>query len=121
MGFAFNVIQLFTKRRHLSHRLIGLSFLVQYCISTYLFLNHYEYWLNSPFVFAVPLTSVIQSINAALTFTFLPRKEDPGFAAVSDKAVLSYFTVVENSFYATQLLFACCYLHGTYFKIIRKT
>ena len=41
-----------------------------------------------------------QSANAALTFTFLPRKEDPGFSAVSDKSVLSYYTVLENSFYA---------------------
>ena len=73
------------------------------------------------FVITVPLNSVIQSINAAHTFTFLPKKEDPGFAAVSDKSVLSYYTIVENSFYASQLLFACCYLHDKYFKIKIKS
>ena len=123
MRFPCNIIQsgLFTKRKFLSHRIFGLIFLIQYSVSTYLFFNHYVYWLSSPFVYTVPLNSLIQSINAAYTFTFLPKKEDPGFAAVSDKAVLSYYTVVENSFYASQLLFACCYLHEKYFKIIRKT
>ena len=120
-NFIYNIFQLFTKRKFLSHRLIGLVFLIQYSISTYLFLTNYKYWLNSLFVITVPLNSVIQSINAAHTFTFLPKKEDPGFAAVSDKSVLSYYTIVENSFYASQLLFACCYLHDKYFKIIRKT
>ena len=28
---------------------------------------------------------------------------------------------MENSFYALQLLFACCYLHDTYFQVIHKT
>eukprot|EP00929_Paragymnodinium_shiwhaense_P102081 TRINITY_DN6527_c0_g1_i2.p1 TRINITY_DN6527_c0_g1~~TRINITY_DN6527_c0_g1_i2.p1 ORF type:complete len:135 (-),score=27.38 TRINITY_DN6527_c0_g1_i2:852-1256(-) len=53
----------------------------------------------------------MQSINAALTFKFLPKREDSGFAAVADKSVLSYYTVVENSFYAMQLVFVCCYAH----------
>ena len=91
-------------------------------MSTYLYVFDYGRWLESPLPITVPLNSVAQSVNAAYTFTFMPKKEDPGFAAVSDKAVLlSYFTIVENSFYALQLLFACCYLHDSYFQVLRKT
>lgn len=104
----------FTTERFQSHRLIGLTFLLQYAAAAYLYFTSYERYLDSPFVWSLPLTGVTQSINAALTFTFLPRKEDPGFAAVADKSVLSYYTVVENSFYAMQLLFVSIYLHESY-------
>ena len=53
--------------------------------------------------------------------TVLPKREDPGFAAVSDKSVLSYYTVLENSFYSLQLLFACCYLSDDIRPLIRRT
>ena len=32
------------------------------------------------------MTGLLQAINAAFTFTFLPRRADPGFAAVADKS-----------------------------------
>ena len=118
----FNMfLQLFAQKKFLSHRIIGLLFLIQYAVSTYLYVFDYGRWLESPLPITVPLNAVAQSVNAAYTFTFMPKKEDPGFAAVSDKAVLSYFTIVENSFYALQLLFACCYLHDSYFQVLRKT
>ena len=66
-------------------------------------LQYFRIKMESPVVFQAKTRDKIvstllghQSVNAALTFTFLPRKEDPGFSAVSDKSVLSYFTVLEN-------------------------
>lgn len=97
--------------KRMSHRLLGLIFLIQYAVSVYLHIFDYTFWLSSPFVWTVPLNGLIQSINAAITFKFLPKTEKPGFAAVADKSPLSYFTVVENSFYSMQALFASCYLH----------
>merc|ERR1719210_2136021 len=107
MGF----FALFFTRKFFLHRIVGLCFLLQYAATVYLYLTDYPKWLQTPLVWSVPLTGVLQSVNAAVFFTFLPRREDPGFAAVSDQSALSYYTVLENSFYAMQALFASCYLH----------
>jgi len=122
MGFLSAVNHLFfTSQKFRSHRLVGLCFLIQYAAAVYLYLADYDRYLDSPFVWSLPLTGLTQSIIAAFTFTFLPRKEDPGFAAISDKSVLSYYTVVENSFYAMQLVFVSVYLHQGYREsIIRR-
>eukprot|EP00929_Paragymnodinium_shiwhaense_P102082 TRINITY_DN6527_c0_g1_i3.p1 TRINITY_DN6527_c0_g1~~TRINITY_DN6527_c0_g1_i3.p1 ORF type:complete len:352 (-),score=32.08 TRINITY_DN6527_c0_g1_i3:480-1535(-) len=101
----------FVRQRFKSHRILGMAFLIQFIPAVYLYIFDYERYLNSPFVWSLPLNGLLQSINAALTFTFLPKRADSGFAAVADKSVLSYYTVVENSFYAMQLVFASCYLH----------
>ena len=101
---------LFCRRKRLSHRLLGLLYLLQLAAAVTLYCHDFERYLASPLVWTLPLNAVVQSANAALLFRFLPRKDDPGFSAVSDKSVLSYYTVVENSFYAGQLLFACCIL-----------
>lgn len=111
---------LFFSHKFIKHRVIGLAFLVQFFLAAYLYVFDYERYLRSVLVWSLPLTGLCQSINAALTFTFLPRKEDPGFAAVADKSVLSYFTVLENSFYSMQLLFACCYFHDDIKPLIQK-
>ena len=92
---------LFLEQRFRPHRLIGFTFLAQYFVVVYLYLFKYEKFLRSPLLVTLPLTGLMQSINAALTFTFLPKKEDSGFAAVSDKAVLSYYTVVESKLSST--------------------
>jgi len=102
------------------HRIGGLIFLVQYAIAVPAYIWRYPQYLQSPLVWSVPLTGLLQSLNAALTFTFLPKTEVPGFAAVADKSVLSYYTVVENSFYAAQLLFVCCYLREDLRENIRS-
>ena len=75
---------------------------------------------RSPLPWSVPLTGFLQSVNAARTFTFLPKRADPGFAAVADASSLSYYTVVENSFYSMQCLFASCYLHDNLYPAIRR-
>merc|ERR1719401_376499 len=115
MGFFSAVNTLFLSGgKFQAHRYIGAAFLLQYPAAVYLYLTNFEGYLGSPFVWSLPLTGLTQSINAALTFTFLPRKADPGFAAVADKSMLSYYTVVENSFYAMQLLYVSTYLHQDY-------
>ena len=111
---------LFFRRKFLAHRLGGLLFLVQYVISVPLYLYDYPRWLASPLPWSVPLTGFLQSVNAARTFTFLPKRADPGFAAVADASSLSYYTVVENSFYSMQCLFASCYLHDALYPAIRR-
>ncbi|CAD7954388.1 unnamed protein product [Amoebophrya sp. A120] len=111
LRFPYTITNLFfLQKKFLSHRLLGFLFLVQYAAEVYLYFTDYEKFKSSILVWSVPLTGFVQSLNAALTFRFLPRKEDPGFAAVADKSVLSYYTVRENSFYAMQLLWICCYL-----------
>lgn len=117
---SFKELFLRPSARFQPHRILGITFLVQYVCEVYLYLFDYASFLKSPLVWSVPLNGLLQSINAARTFTFLPRKEDAGYAAVADKSVLSYHTVVENSFYAMQLLFACCYLHHDIRPMIRK-
>ena len=111
---------LFFRRKFLAHRLGGLLFLVQYVISVPLYLYDYPRWLASPLPWSVPLTGFLQSVNAARTFTFLPKRADPGFAAVADASSLSDYTVVENSFYSMQCLFASCYLPDNLFPAIRR-
>ena len=64
-GFA----RLFFTRKFLSHRVIGLAFLVQFISATILYLTDYERFLHSPLIWTLPLNGVIQSANAALTFT----------------------------------------------------
>ena len=113
--------RLFFTYKFLSHRLIGLTYLIQYVIALYLYPFDYDKFLVSNIIWTLPLTALCQSINASLTFTFLPKKKHPGFAAVSDKSVLSYYTVVENSFYSLQLLFAYCYLSDYIRPYIQKS
>lgn len=114
------IVKLFNQPKFRTHRIFGLAFLVQYAIAVPMYLFNYSRYLNSPLVWSVPLNGVLQSLNAAVTFTFLPKTDVPGFAAVADKSVLSYYTVVENSFYAMQLLFVSCYLRDDLRSIIRS-
>lgn len=110
LRFPGGVAYLFSQARFRTHRLVGAIFLIQYLIAVPMYLFDYERYLQSPLVWSVPITGAIQSLNAATTFTFLPKTDIPGFAAVADKSVLSYYTVVENGFYALQLVFVTCYL-----------
>jgi len=109
-----------SRKRFQTHRILGLVFLIQYAVSVYLFNTNYKKWLTMPLSWTVPLNGLLQSINAALSFTFLPKREEPGFVAVADNSPLSYYTVVENSFYALQALFTCLYLHDDFRPLIQR-
>lgn len=59
----------------------------------------------------MPLTGVVQSLNAVNTFTFLPKKQvDPGY--YSDKSTMSYRFIYENIFYESILAFQWIYMNN---------
>lgn len=112
-------IHLFFGRKFFVHRIVGLLFLVQWTAAVVLYLFAYETFLNSMLVWSVPITGLIQSITAALTFTFMPRKVDPGITFLSDKSALSYFFIIENSFFEMLLTFQWLYYSDFFFPIMR--
>ena len=79
--------------------------------------SSYETFKHSFLIWSLPLTGLVQSITAALTFTFLSRtKVDPGY--YSDRGTLSYPFIVENSFFAGLLLFQWLYYSDYFFWFI---
>jgi hypothetical protein len=110
--------KLFMSAKFLSHRLMGLSYLIQYSVATYLYFANYDYFINSFLIWSLPLTGLLQSINASLTFTFLPKKADPGY--YTDKASMSYGFICENIFYAGILCFQWLYMSDYFYPIIQK-
>jgi hypothetical protein len=60
--------------------------------------------------------------SIAKTFTFLPKKKEPGYVAFGDIGALSYNYVVENSFFASLLAFQWLYYDDRfYLPFFRKT
>lgn len=90
----------------------------KYC--WFIFFSSYESFKHSFVLWSLPLTGVIQSTTAALTFTFLSRtKVDPGY--YSDRGTLSYAFVVENSFFSGLLLFQWLYYSDFFYSYINKS
>lgn len=84
------------------------------------FIFSYETFKHSFLIWSLPLTGVIQSITAALTFTFLSRtKVDPGY--YSDRGTLSYAFIVENSFFSGLLLFQWLYYSDKFYYYINNS
>ncbi len=80
----------------------------------------YETFKDSFLIWSLPLTGLIQSITAALTFTFLSRtKVDPGY--YSDRGTLSYAFIVENSFFSGLLLFQWLYYSDYFYSFINNS
>ena len=104
-----------------THRLVGLAYLVQYFWALGLYVLDYERFLASPLVWSMPLTGVLQSTTAIHTFTFLPRKKEPGYTALGDVGALSYNYVVENQFFAGLLAFQWIYYDDRFFALIRRS
>ena len=81
------------------------------------FVFSYETFKDSFLIWSLPLTGFVQSITAALTFTFLSRtKADPGY--YSDRGTLSYAFIVENSFFSGLLLFQWLYYSDYFYSLI---
>lgn len=97
--------KLFSPKDHRPHRMIGLSYLIQFAMACHLYATDFERFQNSWLTVTVPITGLIQAISASLTFTFMPRNAAPGYVAMSDKAPLSYHFIVENTFFAMLLAF----------------
>ncbi|CAF4405499.1 unnamed protein product, partial [Rotaria magnacalcarata] len=80
----------------------------------------YETFKHSFVIWSLPLTGLVQSITAALTFTFLSRtKTDPGY--YSDRGTLSYAFIVENSFFSGLLLFQWLYYSDFFYSYINNS
>ncbi len=87
---------------------------------SYLSSFSYETFKDSFLIWSLPLTGLIQSITAALTFTFLSRtKVDPGY--YSDRGTLSYAFIVENSFFSGLLLFQWLYYSDYFYSFINNS
>eukprot|EP01097_Dermamoeba_algensis_P000155 TRINITY_DN1057_c0_g1_i1.p1 TRINITY_DN1057_c0_g1~~TRINITY_DN1057_c0_g1_i1.p1 ORF type:complete len:391 (-),score=102.15 TRINITY_DN1057_c0_g1_i1:89-1261(-) len=112
------LVHLFFTRKFILHRQIGLLYLILFAVSFIMFFVDYERFKTSPIVLALPVTGFLQSLTAAITFTFLPKSTDPGY--YGDKGVLSYRFVVENSFFSLILMFQWLYYHDAIYPVIRK-
>lgn len=112
--------KLFFSRQFIVHRVVGLSFLLQYIACFYLYLSNYERFKKSALIWTLPLTGLFQSINAVYTFTFLPKKQKDG-GYFGDKSIMSYPFIIENSFFALILFFQWIYYDDTLVKLISQT
>ena len=109
----------FFQRKFILHRLMGLSYLIQYGLAFYLYVNNYNSFKSSVFIWSLPLTGLIQSVIAIYTFTFLSRtKVDGGY--FSDRGTLSYSFIVENSYFALILLFQWLYYSNQFYSLFNS-
>ncbi len=103
------LIRLFFKSKFLNHRLIGLSYLIQWFLTFYFYFFDNETYKKSPLWFTLPLNGWLQSLSAAYTFRFLPKQQDPGY--YGDKSVLSYNFVLENGYFSLLILITSTYMN----------
>ncbi|CAF0830293.1 unnamed protein product [Rotaria sp. Silwood1] len=114
------IFHLFFQRKFILHRLTGLSYLLQYFLAFYLYFKNYESFKSSFLIWSLPLTGLLQAIIAMYTFTFLSRtKRDAGY--YSDRGTLSYPFVVENSFFASLLLFQWLYYSNKFYPLFTSS
>ena len=111
--------RLFINKKFLTHRFLGLAYLIQFTLATYLYITNYDYFINSFLIWSLPLNGILQAINASLTFTFLPKKADPGY--YSDKSAMSYQFVCENMFYSGILCFQWLYMSDYFYPYIKMS
>jgi len=112
-GLVGGFVHLFFHRKFIVHRVLGLSYLLQYAASVYCFFADFEgLYLASPLWWSLPVTGLVQSFTATYYFSFLPKKQaDPGYYTAT--ATLGYNFVKENIFYASILCFAFLYYNDT--------
>ncbi|KAL6048794.1 Serpentine receptor class gamma [Balamuthia mandrillaris] len=113
--------RLFFQKKFMVHRLGGLLYLTQFALACLLYTFNYPLFISSPLVWSLPLTGLLQAVSAMLTFTFLPKSDDPGYVAFSDKTPMSYFFIVENSFFELLLLYQWLYYCDTFTPFIRDS
>lgn len=97
----------FIEKRFRTHRLVGLSYLIQWFSLFYICVTNNTYQ-HTPLEWTLPLTGFIQAIIASRTFTFLPRNNDvQGY--YSDKRTITYPFLIENIYFSGLLLFQSLY------------
>lgn len=112
-------MNIFFKPKFRSHRVLGLTYLLQYVICWYQYITNYESYYISYMPWILTMLGTLQAINATLTFHFLPKKKDTGY--FSDKHTLSYNFVKENIFFALLLWFQCIYYNDQVYHLILST
>jgi len=76
-----------------AHRVLGLLYLIQYSLAFRLYVVDYPAFSQSPLLWTLPISGVVQAVTATYYFYFLPKsKADPGY--YSDKSVLTFNFVV---------------------------
>ncbi|CAF4173965.1 unnamed protein product, partial [Rotaria sp. Silwood2] len=114
------IFHLFFQRKFILHRLTGLSYLLQYFFAFYLYFKNYDSFKSSFLIWSLPLTGLLQATTAIYTFTFLSRtKRDAGY--YSDRGTLSYPFIVENSFFASLLLFQWLYYSNKFYPFLTSS
>jgi hypothetical protein len=106
-------IHLFFNEKFSVHRILGLLYLVQYVAAWRLYVTDYSAFASSSLLWTLPLNGLAQSLTATYYFSFLPKKDDPGY--YSDKSALSYDFVKENIFYASVLLWQWLYYADAFY------
>ncbi|KAH8070224.1 hypothetical protein JL720_11780 [Aureococcus anophagefferens] len=122
---------IYFKRRHQPHRLLGLSYLVQWTYALVMYFADYAALRDGVVMYTLPLTGApprpeprraiatptptpagfAQAVVATRTFWFLPKKQrDPGY--YTDKSTMSWSFIAENQYFAGLLLFQCVYMTG---------
>lgn len=61
------LISLFFSPKFIIHRVLGLSYLIQWVAALYLYFKDYDYFYNSILIWSLPLTGFLQSIVASLS------------------------------------------------------
>ena len=117
LGTPFSI---YFEKRHQPHRLLGLSYLVQWTLAFYLYFRDYATFRDGPILLSLPLTGFAQAVIATRTFWFLPKKQkDPGY--YSDKSTLTYNFVAENQFFSGILLWQCVYMDARARPVLATT
>jgi len=112
--------RLFFGRKFFSHRVGGLSYLIQWTMALVWYFYDYESFKDSILIWSVPFCGLFQSLNAMATFWFLPKAtREQGY--FSDKKTMSYQFITENSFFAMILLFQWLYFNDFFYSLIRQT
>ncbi|KAI3635401.1 hypothetical protein MIR68_006967 [Amoeboaphelidium protococcarum] len=111
---------LFSDKKFYVHRVVGMFYLVQWITSLFLYFYDFE-WYNATWLpWTLPLTGLLQSTVAIMTFTFLP-KNNYGSGYFTEKKAISYGFVVENSFYALLNVFHSTYFDDRFYNLYRNT
>ena len=110
VSFLVTPFHIYFDKRHQPHRILGLSYLLQWGYAFCAYFADYEGFRRGVIMFSLPLTGFVQSVVATRTFWFLPKKQkDPGY--YSDKSTLTWSFVAENQFFSGILLWQCVYMH----------
>jgi len=87
-------------------------------LSIILFIADYDLYNRSQLVWTMPLTGLLQTVIAVLTFTFLKKgTTEQGY--YGDKYTMTYEFICENLFYSGLLLFQAMYYDPYFYEMLK--